>query len=193
MKWFKHHTSWKDKELAILFDEGGLEGYGFGVLVIEKLAAHMDSENEPTISCSRKAWAYLLGMHHQSLRKGLALLERCPTFEVSMSGDTLTIGCPKLLKLKAESGGSQLLEVRVEVRVQSAILTVPANPQRAYVFGAEVRVEVSGSQQCVCLSIPLRGETSLSHPVGIEGRSPRSQEVGLLAGDLYKMVICAIG
>ena len=103
MRWFKHMAhSHTDERLSSFIDESGLEGYGFWWLLLEIVAAQMDSSDKCEVTYSLPHWSRLLYSHHHKVSNLLGKLEVTGLIATSKSEGKITVTIPNLLKYRDE-------------------------------------------------------------------------------------------
>jgi hypothetical protein len=104
MRWFKHLTqSHEDERLCALRDLMGQEGYGMWWSILERIAANMEGQNPPTsLEFSAKNWAKFLGVSVGKFSKFIEILQKTLLMSVEVSGQSVKLNCPNLLKYKDE-------------------------------------------------------------------------------------------
>ena len=107
MRWFKHLTkSRNDEKLVKLQDEFGTAGYGAYWIILEVIAENMDSGMDkncpPCVELSLKRWSKFVGFSPKKCQKVVEFLSNLGLITLKVSGHSLKIGCPNLLKYKDE-------------------------------------------------------------------------------------------
>jgi len=104
MKWIKHHTDAnRDERLMSIRDEFGLEGYAVYWLILEAIAEQMTKKRpSPELELSVKNWRKVTEISPKKLRKFALFCHNSELFIVTFCQNSISIKCPKLLKIKDE-------------------------------------------------------------------------------------------
>lgn len=103
MRWFKHMTNSHDDEiLASLFDEFGLEGYGFWWLLLEKVASLMDETDRTFAEYPIKKWRKTFGISLGKFNKLTTYLELSGRLSKQTRDNVVRIEIPNLAKYRDE-------------------------------------------------------------------------------------------
>src|SRR6478609_844252 len=104
MRWLKHMTATKhDEKVALLLDKLGHEGYGLWWMIIETIAASIESGSD---KCSLRypvsRWAAELQLHPPNVTRRLAAIAATGLLEMSCDAAGIMLTAPNLLKYRDE-------------------------------------------------------------------------------------------
>lgn len=129
MKWFKHMSDMSyDPKIQNIEKWYGLEGYARWLKILEIIASDMNESDRCSVTLDERIWKDRLRFYRlkemqiylQSIADlGLIHLQ-CTSNPSSMSGQSITILCDKLLKIRARQKpiGSKTRRLEVEVEVE---------------------------------------------------------------------------
>ncbi len=103
MRWLKHMTaSHDDEKLADLIARYGHAGYGTWWLVLEIVAARLESGGHPSVTYHVTKWSHLLSLRGSHVLSTLLKLDVTHLVTVVRHGDEITVTIPNLLKYRDE-------------------------------------------------------------------------------------------
>lgn len=103
MRWFKHMTrSHADEFLAEVLDVLGLEGYGCWFIILEMIAEEMDETCRTFARFHRKTWARNCRISPRKWLKFAEFFQEKGKISLEISGEFITVDCPKLLEYRDE-------------------------------------------------------------------------------------------
>ncbi len=95
-------ASHDDEKLSDLIHRYGHAGYGTWWLVVEIVAARLESDGEPEVTYSVSKWSHLLSLRGSHVVKVLMTLVVTHLVTVVRLGDDITVRIPNLLKYRDE-------------------------------------------------------------------------------------------
>jgi len=103
MRWFKHFTNSRiDPFIRDLVNEFGKPGYAIWWMLLEIIAEQMNEKTGPTCTMTERSWCQDLAITKRTLNLHLTFMQSLGKIEYSLSGNQLTVTCPKLLEIKDE-------------------------------------------------------------------------------------------
>jgi len=141
MIWFKHMTNMRhDPKVQNLVKWFGLEGYARWLLILEIIASEMDQTDKCSVTLDETIWRNELKIYRStSLRHylescrnlGLISFQSSPNLH-GISGESITIVCPKLLEIRARKQpiGSKTRHTDIEVEVEKDNTTCSSRNSR---------------------------------------------------------------
>jgi hypothetical protein len=120
MKWFKHMcNSSQNPLIAQVIEQFGGDGYMVYYQILERIGLRFDEECRTTVTYSAKSWASFCGISAkkftklaQSLAKIHENISETPLLFVEISGDNLTVDCPKLNEIKDNHTGNKIAHLQ---------------------------------------------------------------------------------
>jgi hypothetical protein len=102
MNWGKHRTdSHDDEKMALLLDKHGAEGYGAYWLIWEIVGSQLKEANTK-VTYPEGFWRKKLRLSERKMKMFFKFFSENQLFFVEVSGQMITIDCPKLLKYRDE-------------------------------------------------------------------------------------------
>ncbi len=103
MKWVKHMTaSHDDEKLADLITRYGHAGYGVWWLVVEIVAARVESGDKAEVTYPVSKWSHLLSVRGSHVRQCLLKLEVTHLVTLEWNDTDITVRIPNVLKYRDE-------------------------------------------------------------------------------------------
>ena len=106
MRWFKHLTrSHEDEKMARVLDKFGPGGYGCYWIILELIAANMESCRSTSLTIPLKKWSKSCGFSVKKFQNFVRFLSDIGCISVELQNNSenlLQINCPNLLKYKDE-------------------------------------------------------------------------------------------
>lgn len=94
--------SWEDEKLSEIRDLFGLEIYGFWWRILEIIGKKMDSTPNTSCQYSAKTWGKFAEISAKKFLKFARILAEKKLIILKVDGDAVTIGVPKMLKIRDE-------------------------------------------------------------------------------------------
>lgn len=123
MRWVKHMTaSHDDEKIAELISKFGHAGYGTWWLVVEIVAARLETGGDPSVTYSVNKWSHLLSLRGSHVFKTLMTLVVTHLVTLERTGDDIKVTIPNLLKYRDEysrKSGHYPDNVRTKEQIQN--------------------------------------------------------------------------
>lgn len=124
-------ASHDDEKLADLITRYGHAGYGVWWLVVEIVAARVESDGKAEVTYPVSKWSHLLSVRGSLVRHCLSKLEVTHLVTVEWTDSDITVRIPNLLKYRDEysrKSGHTPDIVRTKEQIQKQIQNIPPTP-----------------------------------------------------------------